>query len=150
MQKALSILVMLITDLPVIKQELGDHWPAFADQMRAQATLFEGLADEAALTKAANQLLALFLDGKIVEEVITRPLSERAEVKGLPGTIRHYLDNREPTDTINIPAVANIFYDLSKTADEEAARASLDQLLTKKSQPDPATEEASSKKEKQA
>lgn len=104
-QKASINLTLLTTCLPEIKQKLGQDWPNFAHKMRQQAILFEHPVNEVALYEAINQLLGLFLDGGIVEEIITRPDA----IKRRPHPI---------TDDVSLQTIANRFYLLCEKTDE--------------------------------
>ncbi len=114
MQKTLSILNMLITHLPEIKEALGERWLDFVSKMRAQATSFENLTDETALIDAANQLLGIFVLDETVVEVITRPTHTKESIT----TTRHYLDHRVPPQSIDLQTVANRFYMLCQEPDK--------------------------------
>lgn len=70
MRDAEMILSEVVLFLPTIRQELGNDWPAFADQLRAQAQHFNNLSDAAALDKSANQLYGLFMKNETAREVI--------------------------------------------------------------------------------
>ena len=119
MRKAVSILEQITVHLPEIKLALGERWPIFADQMRAQAPSFENLADEAALEKAANQLLSLFVANDAIVEVMTRPVAEETRRVRL-ANIRHYLDRQEPASQIDLETIANRFYLLCQNPDQAA------------------------------
>ena len=106
MRKELSILTILTVHLPEIQQALGGRWPDLADQLRAQASDFENLADEGALAGAVNQLLGLFMMNEVAHEILTRP-----ELTG----VRQPRPKAEAELTLE--TIANRFYDLCTKPD---------------------------------
>jgi hypothetical protein len=72
-QTAVHILYGVITSLPAIREELGERWPAFADQLRLMANMIETLTDdEAGLAAAVNQLLSLFRREEKARRILRR------------------------------------------------------------------------------
>lgn len=109
MHKVISILGILTDHLPEIKQALGERWPIFADQMRAQATSFEKITNEGDLAEATNQLLGLFMMDETTREILTRPRTT--------GT-RHPQPKVE--SEISLETIANRFYELCSQPDKVA------------------------------
>jgi hypothetical protein len=137
-QEASINLTLLTTCLPEIRQRLGQDWPAFAYEMRAQAMLFVNPTDEVALDEAVNQLLGLFLDGGTVEEIITRPDA----MKRRPDPI---------ADDVSLQTIANRFYLFCQKADELIEKGALEELseqaeVVQQTQPEVADREEQPKK----
>ena len=129
MQKALSILEMLSTNLGEIKRELDPkRWAILAQQIRQSAAEFEEVGEETALTKAANRLLGIVITDETAREILTRPTTgERG-----PSGQRHSLDRRDPPKEVRLETVANRFYLLCSQIDE-VVETSLDEVMAENS-----------------
>lgn len=102
-----------VTDLPEMKQALGNDWGNFVNEMKKQAALFESITNTEALARAVDELLIFFLANEVVSKIITSSEYSSESIRAPQPKSGH-----DKSRVIEIKMLANEFYLLCRNPDK--------------------------------